>query len=125
MAERLRHRRDFLKARSGQVSRTPAFVLQARMRSDPEQPAPPRIGYTVTKRVGNAVERNRIKRRLREAVRLADKEALLQPCVDYVLIARRDALTLDFESLRQHLDRACRNVHKALREKRATAPKTN
>lgn len=59
---------------------------------------PARFGFTVTRQVGNAVIRNRIRRRLREAVRLAAaKEAV--PGTDYVLIARKPALTLPFDRL--------------------------
>jgi ribonuclease P protein component len=59
---------------------------------------PARFGFTVTKKIGNAVVRNRIRRRLREAVRLGGaKEAV--PGTDYVLIGRRAALTLPFARL--------------------------
>ena len=66
--ERLRQRADFLAAATGSRCRRPAFVLQARKRRD-EGPA--RVGFTVSKKVGNAVERNRVRRRLREIVRLS------------------------------------------------------
>ena len=46
----------------------------------------PRVGYAVPRRVGGAVDRNQVKRRLREAV--ARNEQLLRPATDYVLIAR-------------------------------------
>lgn len=93
----LKNRADFLKARDGARSHERAFVLQLRQRTDLED-AGLRVGYTVTKKVGNSVERNRIKRRLREAVRLAD---LPEDCrnKDAVLIARRIALTCPFDSL--------------------------
>ena len=58
---------------------------------------PPRFGFTVTKKIGNAVVRNRIRRRLREAVRLAEPKA--ESSTDYVLVGRRAALTLQFERL--------------------------
>ena len=57
-----------------------------------------RFGFTVTRKVGNAVVRNRIRRRLREVVRLAgEKDAA--PGMDYVLIGRPAALTLPFDRL--------------------------
>ena len=72
-----------------------AFVLQARARDDS---APSRVGFTVSKKVGNAVERNRVRRRLREVVRLST--ALTRPTGhDYVLIGRRAALGAPFDRL--------------------------
>jgi ribonuclease P protein component len=127
MAERLQ-RRDFLKLRhEGALVRSPAFLLQAlpranhkganddsagETRADPMQAAP-RLGFTITRRVGNAVERNRIRRRLREAIRTAPQGWLRQNH-DYAVIARRDLLSLPFARLTRDLDRAFHNVHKAL-----------
>jgi ribonuclease P protein component len=63
---------------------------------------PPRIGFTVTKRQGNSVERNRIRRRLKEAVRLVAGFDM-KPGHDYVVVARRDALHAPFETLARSL----------------------
>ena len=63
--ERLKQRADFLAAATGTRAPAAAFVLQARKRAD-EGPA--RVGLTVSKKVGNAVERNRVRRRLRDRV---------------------------------------------------------
>lgn len=86
------------------------FTLQSNRRSEPDGgqgDAVPRIGFTVTKKVGNAVERNRIRRRLREAVRLS--EALTPaPHTDYVLVARREALVVPFPRLKSDLEVAVR-----------------
>ena len=60
--ERLRQRADFIAAAGGRKLATAAFVLQARERDDG---GPARVGFTVSKKVGNAVERNRVRRRLR------------------------------------------------------------
>jgi len=93
--ERLKQRADFLAAAKG--ARVPAgpFVLQARVRGDT---AAPRFGFTVSRKVGTAVERNRVRRRLREIVR---RHAALtaQNGHDYVLIGRRAALTMPFERI--------------------------
>src|SRR5262249_23925570 len=93
--ERLRHRADFLAAATATKAQASAFVLQARRRDD-EGPA--RVGFTVSKKVGNAVERNRVRRRLREMVRLSTV-APMRVGFDYVLIGRRAALALPFPTL--------------------------
>jgi ribonuclease P protein component len=82
-------------ARGRKVTR-PGFVLQALPSA--ESARGPRFGFTVTKKTGNAVVRNRIRRRLREAVRLSAAD-IAAPGVDYVLIGRRAALTLPFDRL--------------------------
>ena len=88
MIERLKKRRDFLAAAKGSKAARRAFVLEARKRGDD---GPPRFGFTVTKRTAKkAVERNRIRRRLREAARLAAENAPAGH--DYVLVGRRAAL---------------------------------
>ncbi len=100
MVERLKKRRDFLAAAKG--SRVPrrAFVLESRRREDD---GAARIGFTVSKRVSKkAVERNRIRRRLREAVRLlAPGQALAGH--DFVLVGRRSALTERFDRIASEL----------------------
>ena len=105
--ERLKRRADFLAAATG--SRVPAgpFMLQARARDDQ---GPVRVGFTVTRKAGNAVERNRIRRRLRELVRLADGDAM-QAGHDYVLIGRRAALSAPFGRMGDELARALKRAH--------------
>ncbi|MET0868118.1 MAG: ribonuclease P protein component [Pseudorhodoplanes sp.] len=100
--ERLRKRADFVAAASGIKIPAATFVLQARDRQDR---GPIRIGFTVSKKVGNAVERNRVRRRLRELVRLKSDEAL-RSGHDYVLVGRRAALSAEFERLAEEYDRA-------------------
>jgi ribonuclease P protein component len=92
----------------------PAFVLEAKGRSDGEQSdseASPRFGFTVTRKIGKAVERNRIKRRLKAAVRSA-VAAHADGNFDYVLIARRPALTTEFATLTADLVKALGRVHR-------------
>ena len=94
---RLKKRSEFLAAAKGVRLSRRGFVLQA-IRRMPEDENPARVGFTVTKKVGNAVIRNRVKRRLRELARLLGPEHL-QSGWDYVLIGRYGALHLPFDSL--------------------------
>ena len=100
--ERLKRRGDFIAVKKGGRVHGRAFVLQAIKR--PEQKlsssenAPARFGITVTKRVGNSVVRNRIKRRLRELIRLHGAK-YAQTGTDYVLIARNNAIQAPFFGL--------------------------
>ena len=105
--ERLKRRADFVAATSGSKASAAGFVLQARARGGDQAV---RVGFTVSKRIGNAVERNRIRRRLREIVRLTGP-AVMKPGHDYVLIGRRDALTLPFTRMTAELARALERVH--------------
>ena len=93
--ERLTQRADFLAAAKGPRVPAGAFVLQTRKRAET---APPRFGFTVSKKVGNAVERNRVRRRLREIVR-RHAALLAERGHDYVLIGRRAALQAPFGAL--------------------------
>src|SRR5215470_10488244 len=104
--ERLRQRADFLAAAQGAKVATAGFVLQARERA---AGGPIRVGFTVSKKVGNAVERNRVRRRLREIVRLT-AAARLRSGHDYVLVGRRSALSLPFERMTQDFDQALRRL---------------
>lgn len=85
-------------------------MLQARRRAGA---GAVRIGFTVSRQVGNAVERNRVRRRLRELVRLtaAGAAGRLRAGHDYVLIGRRAALELPFAEMMQDLDAALRRIH--------------
>ncbi|NKJ05104.1 ribonuclease P protein component [Rhizobium sp. SG741] len=93
---RLKSRPQFLAVREGEKRRGSFFLLEMLDRKLAD--ADPRVGFTVTKKHGNAVERNRMRRRLKEAVRLHAGFAM-QPGHDYVVVARRDVLTAPFEKL--------------------------
>ncbi|WP_245417962.1 ribonuclease P protein component [Cohaesibacter celericrescens] len=94
---RLKKRSEFLTAARGARLSRRGFVLQA-IRRSPEDLQPPRVGFTVTKKVGNAVVRNRVKRRLRELARLHGPNHLKSGW-DYVLIGRFGALHLTFDAM--------------------------
>ena len=98
----LRARKDFVAANAGRRAPTPGFVLLVRVRDDGD---PLRAGFTVTKKIGNAVVRNRLKRRLRAAAREVLPAAGI-PHADHVLIGRADGLTRDFAALKADLAKA-------------------
>ena len=105
--QRLTRRQDFLAAAKAVAFGTPGFLLQMRNREDT---GAARVGFTCTKKLGNAVARNRIKRRLREIVRLS-LGTVAQPSHDYVLIGRSAAATRDFEKLQSDLISALSKIH--------------
>jgi ribonuclease P protein component len=102
-------RADFLKAARAQWKAMPSMVVQARDRKDAD--ATVRVGFTCSKKVGNAVARNRAKRRLREVARMVLPEGA-RPGWDYVLIGRAGATgSLPFETLKSDLRRALTHLH--------------
>jgi ribonuclease P protein component len=115
--ERLKQRADFLAAAGALKVPSAGFVLQARDRCDQ---GPARVGFTVSRKVGNAVERNRVRRRLREIVRLRSTGAL-RPGHDYVLVGRRAALSAAFSDLAADYDRAITRIH-TMRPKNTARP---
>jgi ribonuclease P protein component len=104
--DRLRQRAEFLAVADGARVNSTAFTLQSRRRDDP---GPPRVGFTVTRKNGTATERNRIRRRLREAVKQVGVVAM-RPHHDYVLVGRRAALTRDFTALLDDLRNALKRI---------------
>tara|TARA_R110002049_G_scaffold23781_3_gene84418 strand:- start:19256 stop:19675 length:420 start_codon:yes stop_codon:yes gene_type:complete len=110
--ETLTKRPDFQRASRAQHVAMPGFVLQMRpRRADERCPADIRIGVTCSKKVGNAVARNRAKRRLREIARLILPDHG-RTGMDYVLIGRRGATaTLPFDQLRTDMHRALHILH--------------
>lgn len=103
----LRARADFLRANGGLRVGTPAFVLLVQPRKDAR--AQMRVGYTVTKKVGNAVVRNRIKRRFRALTHQLLADHGLKGA-DHVLIGRNEAVTRDFAAMQADLVRALGRV---------------
>ena len=97
---RLKSRPQFLAVQKGEKRKGRTFLLEVLDRHEPDTAA--RAGFTVTKKHGNSVERNRMRRRLREAVRLQAGFAM-QPGHDYVIVARRDVLTVSFDLLTAQL----------------------
>lgn len=109
--DRIRQRADFLAAAGGAKTSAPGFILQGRERSDH---GPVRIGFTVSRKVGTATERNRVRRRLREVVRLGDAEAVMRPHCDYVIIGRRTALDRGFDLMQDDLRSAIKRLERDL-----------
>ena len=120
---RLKKRPEFLKVAAARgKSVTPGLILQARRRPAPiphpaetaDEPGPQiRVGFTVSRKVGNAVQRNRARRRLR-----AIAQDILPGCglagVDYVVIGRRETLARPYAALGEDLRRALRRLNKDL-----------
>ena len=100
---RLTRRAEFLRAATkGRKAALPGVVLQALPRDDQ---APARLGFTVTRKIGNAVIRNRTRRRLKEAARLVLAERPIAG-VDLVLVGRAATRGRDFMALQDDLRRA-------------------
>ncbi|MGB1337644.1 MAG: ribonuclease P protein component [Planktomarina sp.] len=106
--ERLKHRKDFLRLAHAKRVHSTSFVLQARDRSNAQEM---RVGFTCSKKVGNAVARNRAKRRLREIARLVLPK-FGRVGHDYVLIGRANVTaTTKFTALQEELLSALRKLH--------------
>jgi ribonuclease P protein component len=99
--ESFQHRTDFLRlAAKGRKIARPGFVLQA-LKGDQTL----RVGYTATKKIGNAVARNRARRRLKEAARLALAEMQVEG-MEFVFICRQETGTMPFAALQASLKAA-------------------
>jgi ribonuclease P protein component len=103
----IKKRSDFLAANAGRRAATPGFVLLVRNRDDGDQLM--RVGFTVSKKVGNAVTRNRMKRRFRSLAReIIPTNGV--PGSDHVMIGRQLGIERDFALLRQDLAKALQRV---------------
>ncbi|MEN7538347.1 ribonuclease P protein component [Aurantiacibacter flavus] len=101
----LTRRADFLAANRGLRVARPGFVLLVRPNGGPDGGKGKRYGITVTKKIGNAVVRNRMKRRFRELLRAALPEHGLADH-DHVLIGRDGGVERDFAQLGEELEQA-------------------
>ncbi|MDG2339741.1 MAG: ribonuclease P protein component [Paracoccaceae bacterium] len=109
--EVLTKRADFIRASKARWKGTSSLTLQARKRRDDESATGIRVGFTCSKKVGNAVARNRAKRRLREIARLVLTSQGYDGW-DYVLIGRKDTTAArDFQKLQSDLIYALKKVH--------------
>lgn len=116
----LKKRAEFQRVRGGGRATSAAFVLEGKPRhgaepdkntagrSAPDAPSGPRFGFTITKKIGNAVTRNRIRRRLRAALQHLAPGA--NPATDYVIVARPAAADQEFTTLLADLKRALAKV---------------
>jgi ribonuclease P protein component len=115
----LKNRAEFQRVRGGGRASAPSFVLEGRKRtsevvradSSPTLASQPRFGFTITKKVGNAVTRNKMRRRLRGALGEI-VGACADPEMDYVVVARSPAAVQDYENLKADLRRAFQQVHR-------------
>jgi len=142
--ETLKTRPEFQRVRGGGRADKPAFLLEGKQRPvatatsaapetidlvslepRPAQHSGPRFGFTITKKIGGAVQRNRMRRRLKAALtELAPAET--NPDFDYVVVARPAALTQDFAGLKADLAAALKRVNTmATSPARRRAPQEN
>jgi ribonuclease P protein component len=108
--QRLKKRAEFLAVSRGARAGRRAFSLQCGAGASTLADEA-RVGFTVTKKVGTATERNRIRRRLREAIRALPEDAAT-PGRDYVVVGRREALGEPFAALVADLKSALRQLRR-------------
>lgn len=105
---------DFRRVKGGRRWSSASFLIEVKPRVVADAGCDlPRFGFTVTRKLGNAVLRNRIRRRLKEAIRATDP-TLVQAGHDYVVVARASALDQPFASLKQDIEKAFVGLHRRL-----------
>lgn len=113
--ETLKRRSEFLDIyRKGQNIATKGVIVQAMARGNKETKMPPRFGFTVSAKIGGAVVRNRVKRRLRGVVTeiiTKTKNGGFIPGYDYVLVGRKETFDRPFSSLVKDLLYALHKIH--------------
>ena len=117
---------EFQRLRGGLRWSGPGFLIEGKVRGPgarvpPGGPTQPRFGFTVTKKLGGAVARNRIRRRLKEALRTMPPEFTL-PGFDYVIIARPPAFDRDFAALTGDFRHALQHFQRASERAAASSP---
>jgi ribonuclease P protein component len=120
--ERLLKRADFVKCSQGRRWNTAALAVQMLANGLGDRV---RVGFTVSRKNGNAVIRNRIRRRLKAAAALLPQDALIDGH-DYVIVARPDALHMPFGGLQETMTKAVAGVLRPARPKpdrQAAAPR--
>lgn len=118
---RLKKRRDFLRiSEKSWRFVTHSFIIQMApqeiSKGSQKEKKEPRIGFTVTKRVGGAVLRNRARRRLKSAV--FEMKNIFSSCYDYVIIARQESLTDCFLDIKKNISYSVSRLHKMAEEKK-------
>ena len=106
--ETLKSSKDFKRLKNGKFCRSHSFLLQARENIDSKIT---RVGFTVTKQNGNAVNRNRIKRRLKSVAQVVFSNVEIRKW-DYVMIGKKNTLITSFDKLKSELEMAINKIHK-------------
>lgn len=104
---RLKRRSEFLRVAAGRKAVAPGLIVQALLRAG-DKSGGVRVGFTVSRKVGGAVERNRARRRLKAAAAMLEAHAA--PGHDYVLVGRRATLARPFGALVDDLASALRRL---------------
>jgi ribonuclease P protein component len=105
--DRILRRRDFLAAAKSRSAPVSGVLMQMLDRADDK---PARVGFTCTKKLGNAVVRNRVRRRLKEAARLVLPK-IARIGHDYVIIGRASSMNRPFEDLKKDIISAVSKLH--------------